>query len=171
MYNYLNNRGHLYVSQNGFRSSHSTNNAINKLLGEIIKNTENSKYTVTLFLDLSKAFNTVEHDVVYEKMEKYGLRGNCLDWFKSYLSNREMHLKGRVAGKSGETRSENFKVTYDNPQGSCLEPLIFLIFCNDVQQHLEHIQCIQFADDTNLHLGNKSLKYLESYHRGFENPT
>ena len=79
VYNYLHNNGSIYHSQYGFRSNHSTDNAVTELIGEILKNLENKKYTLTIFLDLSKAFNTLEHDVIFKKLEKYGIRGTCLN--------------------------------------------------------------------------------------------
>ena len=114
-----------------------------------------------IFLDLSKAFDMLEHSVVYKKLERYGIRGKALDWFKSYLSNRKLRTKCRTASSSTETRSKLFDVTVGTPQGSCLGPLIFLIFCNDLILHLTHLQCIQFADDTTLFTSHKSKCYLE----------
>ena len=71
IYSYLQSNGSLYTSQYGFCSNHSTDNAVTELLGEILKNLENRKYTLTIFLDLSKAFDTLEHSVVFKKRSKY----------------------------------------------------------------------------------------------------
>ena len=102
VYNYLHANGSIYSSQYGFRSNHSTDNAVTELIGEILKNLENKKYTLTIFLDLSKAFDTLEHDVIFKKLGKYGIRGTCLDWFKSYLSDRSMLLKYRTSSSASE---------------------------------------------------------------------
>ena len=128
VYNYLQSNGSLYTSQYGFHSNHSTDNAVTELIGEILKNLENKKYTLTLFFDLSKAFDTLEHDVIFKKLRKYGIRGASLDWFTSYLSDRSMLLKCRTALSSNEIRSSTFDVKYGTPQGSCLGPLFSLCF-------------------------------------------
>ena len=134
---------------------------VTELIGEILKNLENKKYTLTIFLDLSKAFDTLEHDMIFKKLEKYGIRSTCLEWFKSYLADRSMLLKCRTSMSPNEIRLNTFDVKYSTPQGSCLGPLIFLIFCNDLHLNLQHTKCIQFADDTTLHIGSKHPKYLK----------
>ena len=78
----------MYDSQYGFRQGHSCENAIAELVGEILKNKENSKYTVSLFLDLSKAFDLLKHSRLLKKMEMYGIRGNALAWSSSYLEKK-----------------------------------------------------------------------------------
>ena len=75
---------------------HSYKDAVCELTGEIIKNKENGKYTAAVFLDLSKAFDTLEHKVLYHKLERYGIRGTCLEWFKSYLTNRKLRSKCKL---------------------------------------------------------------------------
>ena len=161
VYGFLDSNGSLYNSQYEFHSNHSTDNAVTELLGEILKNLENKKYTVTIFLDLSKAFDTLEHSVIFKKLSKYGVRGTCLDWFKSYLTGRSMRLKCRTPLNPEEVKSNIHKVKFGTPQGSCLGPLIFLVFCNDLHLHLEHTNCIQFADDTTIYMGSKHLNYLK----------
>ena len=118
-------------------------------------------YTAALFLDLSKAFDTLEHKVLLDKMYRYGIRGSSLDWFRSYLENRKIRVKCRVASSGRIEHSEYQTVNYGTPQGSCLGPLIFLIFTNDLNQHLHHCSSILFADDTTLHKTHRNLNYLE----------
>ena len=89
-YRFLNDTNQIFGSQYGFRTRHSCDNAIGELLGNIVKNQELGKYTIALFLDLSKAFDTLKHEILLSKLEIYGIRGLCLDSFKSYLSNRNM---------------------------------------------------------------------------------
>ena len=160
VYNFLCTTNQLYISQYGFRKQHSCEHAVGELVARITKGMENGKFTVGIFLDLSKAFDTLEHEVIYAKLEKYGIRGICLQWFQSYLSDRSLV----VSCKAGETNSihtsETYPVTYGTAQGSCLGPLIFLIFCNDLQQHLIFLSCIQFADDTTLYITHKSIDYI-----------
>ena len=161
VYSYLQQNDSIYQSQYGFRSNHSTGNAVTELIGDILKNLENRKHTLTIFLDLSKAFDTLEHDTILKKLNKYGIRGTCLDWFKSYLTDRYMSVKCRTSTSPNEIRSKTFDVKYGTPQGSCLGTLIFLIFCNDLHLNLQHTKCIQFADDTTLYISSKHPKYLK----------
>ena len=83
VYNFLDQTNQIYHSQYGFRAKHSCEHVIAKLIGEIVKNKENNKHTVGLFLDLSKAFDTLDHTIVLEKMESYGIRDVALEWFRS----------------------------------------------------------------------------------------
>ena len=160
VYNFLTDTNQLYSSQYGFRSQHSCDHAINELLCTIIKNLERQCTTISIFLDLSKAFDTLEHPTIYKKLERYGIRGQALDWFKDYLNNRNLRVKCRTGENGILTTSDTYPVEYGAPQGSCLGPLIFLIFCNDLHYHLDYLNCIQFADDTTLYLSHHSKKYL-----------
>ena len=155
VYMFLNATNQLYCSQYGFRTGYSCNQAVCELVGEIAKNTEKNWTTVCVFLDLSKAFDMLEHSTVFDKLERYGIRGTALEWFKSYLSNRKLRVK------VNNTKSKEFPVNYGTPQGSCLGPLLFLIFCNDLNIHLTNMQCIQFADDTTLYLGHPNPELLK----------
>ena len=138
MYNFLTNSNQLYQSQYGFCAKHSCDHAVGELLSDIVKNLELNKPTVCLYLDLSKAFDTLLHTVILKKLERYGIRGKCLQWMESYLSNRKMLVKCRT--DNGETiKSYPQEVNYSTPQGSCLGPLLFLVFCNDLQLHLIHL--------------------------------
>ena len=92
VYRFLNTTNQFYEKQYGFRSKHSCENAVSDLVGELVKNIKDKKYTISLFLDLSKAFDTLEHAVIFDKMEKYGIRGNALNWFKSYLHKRHLRV-------------------------------------------------------------------------------
>ena len=89
-YAFLNENNQIYHSQYGFRSKHSCKNAVGDLVSQILKNQQQNKYTAALFLDLSKAFDTLNHDLLLKKLEIYGVRGVALDWFKSYLNGRTM---------------------------------------------------------------------------------
>ena len=85
----------------------------------------------------------------------------CLDWFRSYLENRQIGVKCRVTSSQGETVSEYHTVNYGTPQGSCLGPLIFLIFVNDMRLHLTDVDSVQFADDTTILFGHRNDNYLK----------
>ena len=129
-----------------------------ELVGEITKNKENGKFTAALYLDLSKAFNTLEPTVLLHKLKKYGIRGTCLNWFISYLTNRKLRSKCKLP--NGTEYSEWYNIEYGTLQGSCLGSLLFLIFCNDLYENLEYLKCIQFADDTTLYFGHKNKAFV-----------
>ena len=157
-YKFLNETDQFYNSQYGFRSSHSCEDAICELMGEVVKNREYVKFTAALYLDLSKAFDTLEPTVLYHILEKYGIRGICLEWFCSYLTNRKLTTKCILT--NGTEYSDWYDVEYGTPKGSCLGPLLFLIFCNDLYRNLEFLECLQFADETTLYYGHKNKNFL-----------
>ena len=159
-YKFLERSNLLYTSQYGFREGHSCENAVSELVSEVIKSRQEGLYTMSVFLDLSKAFDTLEHSVLLKKMEKYGIRGKCNEWFKSYLTNRKIRVKCLVESSGKLEYSEYKSVTFGTPQGSCLGPLIFIIFTNDLYRQIEHSSTILFADDTTLYKSHRNLKYL-----------
>ena len=160
-YNFLCDSNQLYQSQYGFRTEHSCENAICELVGTIAKNREERKHTIGVFIDLSKAFDTLNHHKLLCKMEKYGIRGSNLQWFESYLENRSMRVKC-ISNITGQLEYSTYhKLEYDTPQGSCLGPLLFLIYINDLQNSILYSTTILFADDTTLLQGHQNLKYLK----------
>ena len=126
----------------------------------MLKGLENHLHSVVVLLDLSKAFDTIEHQILLKKLELYGIRGIALSWFESYLTNRKLRVKCRTTSNSNEELSDEYEVNYGTPQGFCLGPLIFLIFVNDLTLHLENTVCVQFADDTSLIFTHRNLVYL-----------
>ena len=97
--------------------------------------------------------------MIYLKMEKYGIRGVCLDWFKSYLTDRQLKVRCKTTSGS-DIYSDPFDITFGTAQGSCLGPLIFMLFCNDLRLHLDYLHSIQFADDSTLLKSHSNLRYL-----------
>ena len=160
-YSFLETGNQIYISQYGFRTSHSCENAICELVSEIIKSKQDGMYTLAVFLNLSKAFDSLEHDALLKKLYKYGIRGVAYKWFESYLSKRQMRVKCNVASSGKLEYSNYMNVSYGTPQGSCLGPLIFLIFTNDLYRHLVYSSAILFADDITLHKTHRNLTYLK----------
>ena len=115
---------------------------------------DKSEYTLGTFLDLSKAFDTINHKILLEKLEWYGIRGNSLDWFHSYISNRKQFVQYNQSISHIET------MPCGVPQGSVLGPLLFIIYTNDLPNCLQYSKAILFADDTTVYSSSKNIQYL-----------
>ena len=150
LYNYLKKYNILSESQFGFREGHSTYMALLVLLENIVNTLEKGHSAVGLFLDFKKAFDTVDHDLLLQKMNIYGIRGNVLNWFSSYLRNR----KQTVIYNNHESDYKEIKCGV--PQGSILGPLLFLIYINDLTNASKMFNSILFADDTSLFHAGKN---------------
>ena len=118
VYGFLNSSNQICQSQYGFRTNYSCENAIQELLGKILKGMENKQFTVAIFLDLSKAFDSLEHSTLLRKLEAYGIRGISYNWFANYLSQRKIHVKCNI-GNNTPTVSNYEQIEYGVPQGSC----------------------------------------------------
>ena len=161
VYSFLDKNNTLYVSQYGFRSKHSCEHAISELISEVLKNKANNKYTLSLFLDLSKAFDTLDHSLLLKKLEIYGIRGITLNWFKSYLETQKLWVKCIDKENDHNVYSNEYDINIGTPQGSCLGPLLFLVYTNDLYLNLDYISCILFADDTTLYFSHSNIHYLQ----------
>ena len=141
---FINENGLLYKFQFGFRESHSPNLAIIYLVDKISNALEEGDYVLGLFLDFSKAFDTVNHNILFEKLEFYGVRGTALDWFKSYLNAREQYVV------FDGTESSHKHISCGVLQGSILGPLLFLLYINDLAMVSDKLFSLLFADDSNM---------------------
>ena len=157
LYSFLSKNKIIYNLQFGFRKNHSTTHALIYLTENIRKALDENSYCSGVFVDLQKAFDTVDHNILLYKLNHYGVRGVENNWFRSYLSNRKQFVC--ING----TDSEETFVQYGVPQGSVLGPLLFLLYINDLNRALKYCNTIHFADDTSLLLKNKSLKKMKKY--------
>ena len=130
--------------QFGFRKKHSTNHALLDIFEKIKQNLDTKFFTCGVFIDLEKAFDTVNHEILVKKLEFYGIRGISNQWFSSYLTNRQQRVK--LDG----CKSSYLNITCGVPQGSILGPLLFLIYINDMKNSVKNSILHHFADDTNL---------------------
>ena len=138
----------------GFQPQRSTIDAIAKFTSNVALSTENKDTTMAVFLDLSKAFGTIDHNILLDKLNYYGIRGLALEWFRNYLSDRTPF----VSYKGNNSGFQN--VTCGVPQGSVLGPLLFILYTNDLPNVLKHSKCILFADDTTIFQTSHNLTYL-----------
>ena len=160
-YDFLNNNNLIFSSQYGFQNKHSCENAVQELIGNVIKNKEINKSTIAIYLELSKAFHTISHNVLLKKLGQYGIRGKAYDWFEHYLSERKMHTKCNAGDPPELCYSSYYDLSHGTLQGSCLGPLLFKIYVNDLHLQLEHCHCILFADDTTIYYSHQNTTYLE----------
>jgi len=115
---------------------------------------DSGSFACGVFIDLQKAFDTVDHDILIKKLYYYGIRGIANDWFSSYIQNRTQFVS--ING----FESSNKFIKYGVPQGSVLGPLLFLIYINDLSHSINNSTVHHFADDTNFLCINKSLTQL-----------
>ena len=145
----------LFKSQYGFRAGHNTTHATLDFLEKIEEAFEKDECAVGIFCDLSKAFDTLNHDLLLMKLNHYGMRGTAGNWFKSYLSNRTQYVDWN------EGKSRNIPITTGVPQGSILGSLLFLIYINDLASAVQKLKCVIFADDTNLLIKGKDIQEIQ----------
>ena len=151
--NFIEKHNLINNAQYGFRTGFSTNHAILDIISSIQSNMDKKRFSCAVFINLKKAFDTVDHSILLKKLYIYGVRGILNDWFKSYLLNRTQitEIDGFISGKEHSPHGV--------PQGSVLGPLLFLLYINDIIKASAKLKFFLFADDTNLLYANKDLKF------------
>lgn len=143
LYNFFTKNNILNECQSGFRSNHSTTTTLLDVSDFILNNINQGKITGALFLDLKKAFDTVNHSLLIQKLHTYGVTGNALQWFTSYLSGRTQSVN------INSTLSDFKEIDIGIPQGSILGPLLFIVYVNSLPDCI-NCKCVMYADDTTL---------------------
>lgn len=154
----------LMEAQSGFREAHSCETALNLILETWKTELDKGNVIVAVFLDLKRAFETIDRNILIMKLEAMGIEGTELEWFKNYLSGRKQQTK------FSETMSGQRSVEIGVPQGSCLAPLLFILYINDIEDALKHMLARLFADDALTAYADKNIdRALERVNEDLEN--
>ena len=152
IYNFLENNKLLNEGQGGFRKGHSTVNTVAEFTDDILLASNTNNFTISTFVDLTKAFDTVNHTILLNKVKYLGLHPKSIAWLKDYLANRKQCT--RVNGQSSDYQEIKCGV----PQGSILGPLLFLIYINDINKVSSGCQCKMYADHTVFYFSHSNCR-------------
>ena len=156
IYNFLEDNNIIYDYQFGFRQGHSTIHAVQTAISSVITSLNSSYHTMGIFIDFSKAFDTIQHSILLKKLDHYGIRGTAYDLIKDYLTNRKQYTFW-----DNSFSSTLMDITTGVPQGSVLGPLFFILYVNDIINCIGNsVKIIMFADDTNIFICSRSLDEL-----------
>lgn len=151
---YLDEHRIIYDKQFGFRTRYSTSDAVVELVDECASNLDKGLFTVVIFLDLSKAFDIVNKNIMVAKLEKLGFRGVAREWFDSYLTDRKTYVN--ISDKNSDVKTLNLGL----PQGSVSAPWLFSLYVNDMHRASDKLNFIHFADDTTIYRSGSDLSSL-----------
>ena len=153
VYGYFESNKLLFPNQFGFRRSHSCQDLLLKIMDYVAKAMHENKFVITCYIDLKKAFDTCNWQILFRKLEHYGLDNSAIRWFQSYLSERKMFTR------VGDSDSELMEILCGVPQGSILGPLLFLIYIGDLPYNTELFTAL-YADDTSFANSHKDIDVL-----------
>ena len=142
---FVNKNNILKNNQFGFQKGKCTSDAILEFLNNANDSLNNKNYLISIFLDFSKAFDTISHEILLQKLDRYGFRGTINTWLRSYLHHRKQYVS------VGKINSDVLETVIGVPQGSTLGPLLFLIYIADMQQAFKSMKVIHYADDSTLY--------------------
>ena len=151
---YLKKEDIMSKEQYDFRSGLSTSDAILEFTDRCTVNSDNKLFTIAVYLDLSKAFDTVDRNIMVSKLERMGIRGVVRDWFESYLTDRRMFVS------TGGVNSDMKTVNIGLPQGTVFSPYLFSLYVNDMNKSSSKLNFVHFADDTNVFMSGNNLQNL-----------
>ena len=154
LYSFLETQNCFYPAQFGFQLNVSTNNALMSIIENIQTQLDEGKYCTGVFVDLKKAFDTADHNILLRKLDYYGIRGIANEWFCSYLKKRKQFVSIQ------NNMSSIKEILTGVPQGSVLGPLLFLIYINDLHKSIRFSKTYHFADDTSIIQSNPLLDRL-----------
>jgi len=152
---YLETNDILFKYQSGFRSRHSVNTCLSHLSNKVLTGFDSGKSTGMVLIDLQKAFDTLDHEILLGKLKILGLRKEAIEWFKSYLTNR--NFKINLANSYSDLGTSDYGV----PQGSILGPTLFLLYVNDMKSALQHCDLSLYADDTCILYSHHDVNNIE----------
>ena len=147
----------LFKHQFGFRPGHSTSHALINFVNKVANAVDCQKYLAGIFLDLSKAFDTLNHEILLSKLEAYGITGSAHQWITNYFCNRIQFVQ------IGNSKSDSLRQICGVPQGSILGPLFFILYINDLPACCNALEFILFADDTSIFFEHNDLDVLTSH--------
>ena len=153
---FLHQHNLLHKTQSGFRAQHSCETALINIIDLWLNAIDNGKMIGVVLVDFKKAFDLVDHQILIKKLEIYGIKDGALQWFNTYLTNRKQQVS------INNCKSDFQHISYGVPQGSILEPLLFLLFINDLPLYTNNVFTDLYADDTTLYDVQDSMEQIEN---------